>query len=93
MGVELSKHKNIIRRIERMLQLVHEHQLTCGTNTCMDSIRYLSKLEELRNLQQQVTETANLLHALRLMLHNKSHEAYLQLKADDRIIRKCEQAG
>jgi hypothetical protein len=92
MGAELSKHKNIIPRIERMLQLVHEHQLTCG-NTCIDSIYYLQKIEELHTLQQQIAETAAMLHTLRVLLHTQSHKAYHQLKADDRIIRKCEQAG
>lgn len=76
--------------MERMVELVQEHQLTCGASNCTDNLYYQQKTEELRNLQQQITETLALLHTLRLLLHTKSHEAYLQLKADDRSMRKCE---
>jgi hypothetical protein len=93
MGIDLLQYKRIIPQMERMVQLVQKHQLTCGASGCSDSHYYQQKIEELYTLQEQIEAAAAGLRVLRLLLHTKSREAYGQLKADDRNIRRCSRRG
>lgn len=89
MAIEFSQHRNILERITHMTShlLMHEHDIDIR----IDPFWYMQKADEIRDLQNQIENTAQHLYELRLHLHTESHKIYHKLKADDRAIKKHQQ--